>query len=162
MGEGEWLDDTEQRAWQGMLGFARRSLLEIQRGLDAHDMLAVHYDILATLSAAADQTLQLSDLASTVGSSQSRLTQRLKLLIERGEVEVTPSPDDGRVKYATLTSAGTQRLRAVAPDHVRDVRRIVFDHLDAHETQVLAEAFTKIAANLQEQSRRGANGSSKN
>lgn len=146
MTEPEWLDDTEQKAWLGMLGFARRSLLEIQRGLDAHEMLAVHYDILATLSAAADQTLQLSCLADTVGSSQSRLTQRLKLLIERGEVEVKPSPDDGRVKHATLTSAGSQRLEAVAPDHVRDVRRILFDHIDAHETKVLAEVFAKTAS----------------
>lgn len=142
-----------------MLAFARRSLLEIQRGLDAHDMLGVHYDILATLSAAPDHTLQLSSVADTIASSQSRLTQRLKCLIERGEVEVEPSLDDGRVKYATLTSAGLRRLQAVAPDHVRDVRRIVFDHLDAHETEVLAEAFTKIAANLQDQNPRAAKGS---
>lgn len=151
MTEPAWLDDTEQKAWQGMLVFARRNLLEIQRGLNAHDMLAVHYDILATLSAAPDQTLQLSGLADTVACSQSRLTQRLKLLIERGEVEVKPSLEDGRVKYATLTFDGLQRLRAVAPDHVRDVRRIVFDHLDAHETKVLADAFTRIAANLEDQ-----------
>lgn len=141
-----------------MLGFVRRSFLEIQRGLNAHDMLGVHYDILATLSAAPDQTLQLSCIADTVALSQSRLTQRLKLLIERGEVEIKPSLHDRRAKHATLTPAGSQRLQEVAPDHVRDVRRIVFDHLDAHETEVLAEAFSKIAANLRDQSPRAANG----
>jgi DNA-binding MarR family transcriptional regulator len=125
--------------------------LNVERTLKEHNMLVVHFEILAKLSAAPDHTLLLSTLAELANLSQSRLTNRIKTLTKRGEVVIRPDPADGRAKLATLTKTGLERLERVAADHVREIRHLVFDNLDANETAVFADAFAKIAANLCEQ-----------
>ena len=58
----------------------------------------------------------------------------------------SPDSDDGRGKNATLTGSGRRLLETVAPLHVEDVQRIVFDHLSTSETANLATALSKVAA----------------
>ncbi len=61
---------------------------------------------------------------------------------------IDPDPDDGRAKQAALTEAGLARLEAVAPDHVADVHRLLFDHLDPTQTEALADALSTVAQRL--------------
>ena len=143
-----WLDDTEDQAWKGLLAIAQRAFPEIERDLRAHDMLGVHYHILVSLSAAPDQAIRLCDLANSANLSQSRLTHRLRTLIDRGDIVVTASPDDGRTKLAKLTPAGGRRLETVPPQHVETVRRLIFDHLSAEQVAALAEALAPVATSL--------------
>lgn len=148
MAEPRWLDETQQQAWRAFLVLVNRGLPELERTLKEHDLLVVHYSILVALSGTPGDAMRLSDLADAANLSQSRLTHRLQTLIERGDVSIDPDPDDGRGKNATLTQAGRRRLESVAPVHVEDVQRLVFDHLDATETDCLARALSKIAGNL--------------
>ena len=148
MSEPRWLDDTQQRAWRGLLVFINRGVPEIERTLKEHGLLVVHYSILFTLSDAPNNTLRLSELADMANVSQSRLTHRMKTLTERGLVCIEADADDGRAKNASLTDEGIRLLEAVAPCHVEDVQRVLFDHLDPAETQALADGFAKVAANL--------------
>ncbi len=148
MVETRWLDDTEQQAWRALLVFVNRGLPELARTLKEHDLLVVHYSILVALSGAPNDTMRLSDLADAANVSQSRLTHRLRTLVGRGDVVISADADDRRGKHAHLTAAGRQRLEQVAPLHVEDVRRLVFDHLDDHETAALADALSKIAGAL--------------
>ncbi len=143
-----WLDDTQQRAWQAVLVFVNRGLPELERTLKAQGLLVVHYSILVALSSAPDDTMRLSELADAANLSQSRLTHRLRTMIDDGHVEITADDDDGRAKNARLTPAGRQLLERVAPIHAEDVQRLVFDHLDAAETTALADALSKIACTL--------------
>jgi DNA-binding MarR family transcriptional regulator len=151
MSEPRWLDEVQQQAWQGLLCFINRGLPEIERTLKQDDLLVVHYSILVTLSAAADRTLRLSELADVANLSQSRLTHRMRTLVERGYVVIAPDPDDGRAKNATLTAAGFGWLETVAPRHVEDLQRLLFDHLDAEQTRAVADGFGKVADSLCEQ-----------
>ena len=147
--EPRWLDKDEAAAWRGLLAVVQRAFPEIERDLRAHhDMLAVHYHILVTLSEAPERTMRLAELADTANLSQSRLTHRLRTLIERGEVEICQDPRDGRAKHATLTKAGQQRLDTAAPDHVETVRRLIFDHLSPSQTVALAKALAPVAQSL--------------
>ena len=148
MTEPRWLDETQQRAWRGLLVFVNRGLPQIERSLKEQGLLVVHYSILVALSSAPDDTMRLTELADAANLSQSRLTHRLKTMIERGHVEITADEEDGRGKNATLTRSGRQLLENVAPIHAEDVQRLVFDHLDANETAALAEALSKIAQTL--------------
>ncbi|MEM7337159.1 MAG: MarR family winged helix-turn-helix transcriptional regulator [Actinomycetota bacterium] len=144
-----WLDADESQAWNGLLAVVQRAFPEIERDLRTnHDMLAVHYHILVSLSGAPEHTLRLSDLAHTANLSQSRLTHRLRVLVDRGDVEITQHPDDKRAKHARLTEGGLQRLRTVAPAHVATVRRLIFDHLSPAQSRALAGALAPIAASL--------------
>lgn len=143
--EPNWLNDTEQQAWRALLEVYLRLFPEIERGLRGFDLLQVEYGVLVALSESPDQWCQLSDLAHLADISPSRLSHRLATMEERGDIERRTSTEDGRVVYATLTDAGRRRLETVAPHHVADVRRLVFDHLDEAQTAALADAFTNIA-----------------
>ena len=148
MTEPRWLDDTQHQAWRGLLVFVNRGLPQIERTLKEQGLLVVHYSILVALSSAPDDTMRLTELADAANLSPSRLTHRLKTMIERGHVEITADEEDGRGKNATLTRSGRRLLEHVAPIHAEDVQRLVFDHLDAGETAALADALAKIAVTL--------------
>ena len=143
-----WLDETQQEAWRGLRAVMFRAFPEMERTLKAHDLLAVHYHILATLSDAPDRTLRLSELAEGANMSQSRLTHRLRILVERGEVAISEDDDDRRVKNATLTQAGQNRLEHLAPIHIEDVQRLIVDPLTAEQTRALADAVSTIGDHL--------------
>lgn len=145
----EWLAPYEVDAWLGLLAIVQRAFPEIARQLrDDHDMLPVHYHILVALDDAPGRALQLSELARSAGLSQSRLTHRLRTLIDRGDVEVAPDPEDGRSKKATLTSTGHTRLVESTPSHAETVRRVIFDHLTQEQAQQLGDALAPVAASL--------------
>lgn len=148
MTETRWLDETQQQAWQGLLVLMNRGFPAIERTLKEHDLLAVHYSILVALSVAPEHTLRLSGLADIANLSQSRLTHRLRTLTDRGDVTIEADSTDRRGKNATLTDTGLRRLESVAPVHVEDVQRLVFDRLDPDETECLARAMSKIAGGL--------------
>ncbi len=148
MEEPRWLDETQQQAWRAFLVMVNRGMPILERTLKEHDLLVVHYAILVALSESPAHTMRLSDLADTANLSQSRLTHRLRVLTDRGDVSLHQDPQDGRGKNATLTNAGRRRLESVAPLHAENVQRVVFDHLDPTETECLARALSKIAGNL--------------
>jgi DNA-binding MarR family transcriptional regulator len=143
-----WLDETQQQAWRALLVFINRGLPQLERTLKGHDLLVVHYSMLVALSSAQNDTMRLSDLADAANLSQSRLTHRLRTLVERGIVEITADPDDGRGKNATLTTSGRALLESVAPLHAEDVQQLFFDHLTPTDSANLASALSKVAYSL--------------
>lgn len=146
--EPRWLNDDQAVAWRGLLAVINRAFPEIERTLKTHGLMAVHYTILVALSEAPDRSMGLGALADAANLSQSRLTHRIKTLVEAGDVVVAPDPDDGRAKVARLTASGFARLEGVAPAHVEDVQRLVFDHLDEDQTEALADALCTVAEAL--------------
>lgn len=148
MDEARWLNETQAQAWRALLVFVNRGLPQLERSLKEQGLLVVHYSILVALSGAPDKTMRLSDLADAANLSQSRLTHRLKTMTGRHQILITADDEDGRGKNATLTTDGQQLLEAVAPIHVEDVQRLIFDHLDATETANLAQAMSKVAQSL--------------
>jgi DNA-binding MarR family transcriptional regulator len=142
-----WLDDTEQRAWRGLVAFVTVGIPRIERTFRAHGLVHLEYGILAVLSEH-EAGLRLRTLAHVLGVSPSRLTHRMSKLTERGLVEQQPCAEDGRGSVATITSSGHDLLRAIAPAHVEDVRAAVFDHLDAGAVAGLAGAMTSVASGL--------------
>lgn len=146
-----WLDETEDRAWRGLLVLFNRAMPELERTFREHGLLAIQYGMLVALAEAEGRTKRLSDLADRANMSQSRLTHRMRDLVTSGDVVVTVDPDDHRAKNATLTAQGLRRLKTVAPVHIADVRRLVFDRLDPAQTAALADAMTVLAAGFCDQ-----------
>lgn len=145
MSEPRWLDPVQMQAWQGLIAIVNRAFPEIERPMKAQGMRAVQYGILVALDGTPDRTLTLSELADIANTSQSRLSHRLKDLVRDGFVEVSESDHDARVKNATLTAAGRQRIAEIAPSHAEAVQTVIFDHLTAEQTVSLADAFSSIA-----------------
>lgn len=141
-----WLSADEQRAWRAFLE-ATASLfddldgqLQRQAGLSHGD-----YEILVRLSEAGGRRMRMSDLAAHTLFSRSRLSHAVNRLEAAGLVEREPCETDRRGTFAVLTKAGLERLEAVAPSHVAEVRRRVFDNLtpaQVGQLEAIASAVT--------------------
>ncbi|MGZ6826964.1 MAG: MarR family winged helix-turn-helix transcriptional regulator [Mycobacteriales bacterium] len=136
----QWLTEDEQRAWLAWLGATELLMgaLDAQLQRDAGFPHA-YYAILAQLSAAPERTLRMSDLASVVNASPSRLSHAVSKLEERGWVHRRACPTDGRSTLATLTDEGFAVLERTAPGHVAAVRANLVDRLTPEQVGQLEQ-----------------------
>ncbi|QQC87212.1 MarR family winged helix-turn-helix transcriptional regulator [Streptomyces alfalfae] len=109
------------------------------------------YGVLARLSMADEHTMRLSDLARDCDSTQPRLSKVMDRFEARDRVGRRPGPDDSRYTLATLTDTGRQKLAEAAPEHVAQVKRLVFDPLTAAQRRHLGTALTRIAATVRQE-----------
>ena len=135
-----WLDDAEQDAWRQLAGVMTRlpAALDAQLQRDA-DLSHFGYWVLAMLSEAPDRSLRMSELADRANASLSRLSHGVGRLEKQGWVRRERTAQDGRGTVAVLTEQGLAKVVATAPGHVEQVRRLVFDGLDAEDVRRLAE-----------------------
>ena len=136
--EPRWLDDQEMATWLPLI----RLIYLLPQALDRQlreEMGISHtwYSMLAVLSAAPDRTLSMGELARLSMASPSRLTHAIDTMESRGWVERRPCPTDKRSHFAILTDEGMTALEAIAPSHVAEVRRLVFDRLDREQVEQL-------------------------
>lgn len=81
------------------------------------------YAALVHLSEAPDRTLPMGDLAVLMTMSPSGTTRLVGNLEQRGLAQRSTSPEDGRLKLASLTGEGYDALEAAAPAPADDLRR---------------------------------------
>jgi DNA-binding MarR family transcriptional regulator len=138
--EPRWLDSDERRAWLGLVVMMTsfEAALDQQLRQDSGISHAT-YLVLAALSRAPGETLRMSDLAEMTHGSQSRLSHSVARLEEQELVERTRPEADKRIVHATLTEGGRALLRAAAPGHVAQVRRVLIDRLSPEQLRQLTE-----------------------
>ena len=95
----KWLNDTEQRAWRALIALVQVELPKLESSFRDFDLLHVEYGLLVALSEAQDDVLRMTALAEAANVSQSRLSHRMRRLVERGLIEQRQCTDDGRVTY---------------------------------------------------------------
>src|ERR1700754_2541264 len=147
--ETPWLDGEEQRAWDQL----STMILRLQPVLSTHlqrefGVSQFEYLILARLSESPGSMMRMSALAPLSGSSLPRLSQAVGRLEKRGWIVRQPDDSDSRYTLAVLTRAGLAQLREMAPSHVADVRRLVFDRLTRAQTRQLGAISQKILDGL--------------
>jgi DNA-binding MarR family transcriptional regulator len=144
--EPRWLSAVEQRAWRGWIDAARRIETATERQLkDDSGLSSDDYEVMVRLSEAPDRSMRMSELATCVANSPSRLSQRIDRMERAGLVCRLPCEHDGRVLHAHLTDEGYARLEAAAPGHVHEVRRQFVDRLNADEIEFLADILPRLA-----------------
>ena len=145
MANTRWLSDIEQRAWRSWIDAARRIDVALDRQLKSdHGLSLDDYEVLVRLSEVDEAGMRMSDLAISVASSPSRLSQRVDRMVEGGLICREASADDGRVALACLTDEGRARLEAAAPGHVEEARRQFIDRLTPAQIEVLAEILPEL------------------
>jgi DNA-binding MarR family transcriptional regulator len=144
-----WLSADEQRAWRAYRHM--RTLLDLQltRDLGTDSGLSEpDYDVLSTLSEAAEGRWRASELATRLLWSSSRLAHHVGRMERRGLVRRRASADDGRGAVIELTDAGWSTLRSAAPLHVASVRRRFIDLLTPAELATLGGIAQKVLDHL--------------
>ena len=147
----DWLNETEQAAWRGWIDASRRVLAATDRQLkDDAGLTTDDYEVFVRLSESDDHRLRMSDLASSVTNSPSRLSQRIDRLSRNGFVERVRCVEDARVWWVELTAAGRAKLESTAPGHVAEVRDVFVSRLTADEIRFLADVLPRLADSLEE------------
>jgi DNA-binding MarR family transcriptional regulator len=140
-----WLDRTEMAAWLPLVRLVTLLPQRLDRQLREDAGIGhVYYQVLAMLSEAPDGQLRMSELAGLTATSPSRMSHAVAALEERGWVVRCPAEQDGRGQLTRLTAAGRTAIEQLAPGHVAEVRRLVFDPLTDDEVDQLARITTKL------------------
>lgn len=144
LGETE-LDETQVRAWHGLLAVTLVGMPQVERVFRRHGLVHVEYGLLTALSL---RPCRLSDLATLTNVSISRLSHRISKLVERGLVTLRPDSSDGRASVAEITEEGRGVICSIAPDYARAQREVLFDHLTPEQTAALADALQAVGTRL--------------
>ena len=151
--EPRWLDEKQARAWRGYRRMRALLDLQITRDLMQDSGLSdADYDVLSNLSETSPHRLRLSELATTMLWSKSRLSHHLTRMQQRGLVDREECPGDARGSIIVLTPLGLRAIQEAAPHHVESVRRNMIDLLTGEEIAALDTLSHRVVAHLNAQS----------
>lgn len=140
MDDVRWLSDEEAEVWRRYLYATQLLLRTLDRQLQ-HDSGLTHsqYGILVRLTELPGRSSRITELASLMEHSQSRMSHAVASLVRAGFVRRETDSADRRVVRAVLTQAGEAALAEAAPGHVRCVRENLFDGLDPAQLHQLRD-----------------------
>ena len=135
-----WLSSQEREGWLfiSSIIFSLTRKMENQLQTEA-GISFVEYMVLAMLSESKDLSLTMTELAITTNTLPARLSRVVARLEKDGYVRRSLSAEYRRVSICHLLPAGEQKIHEVAPSHVGEVRRQIFDHLTPEQVEQLAE-----------------------
>lgn len=138
--EPRWLDEAEMAAWLPLTRVVYLLPQALDRQLRVESGIShTYYQMLALLSAQPERTTSMGELARLTTTSPSRLSHAVGGLEKRGWMERFPCPGDRRIQYVRLTDTGFAELERIAPGHVAEVRRVLFDRLSREQVEQLRE-----------------------
>lgn len=151
MGDVQWLDQRELRAWQRLQQMHLRLDGELARQLAAESGLSYSdYVVLVALTEQPDGRLRLFELARVLGWEKSRLSHHISRMEGRGLVAKEQCDHDRRGAYVVVTKSGRKEIEAAAPGHVAAVRRLFIDRLTPEQLDVIAAVAECVLAGLDE------------
>src|SRR4051794_32989779 len=144
-----WLDEHQQRVWQGDLHVNQALFAVLEQQLARESGLSgADYRVLHPLSQAPGGLLRARDLGSDIGWDRSRLSHHLSRMETRGLVTREECAEDARGLMVRLTKAGRRAIDKAAPGHAEAVRRYFFDQLSNREIDAMAAVFEGLLANV--------------
>ena len=149
MSDPRWLDETEQAAWRGHLRMTWLLAAAVARDLVRDSGLsAADYQVLVQLSESENHEMRISELATSMMWSKSRLSHQLSRMKERGLVCRRECRSDARGSFAVLTPEGLEAITKAAPAHVESVRRHFIDRLDRRQVEAMATISSTLVEHL--------------
>lgn len=156
MGEPQWLDEREQRAWRSFVTMQEGLSEYIERQLRTHSgMSSADYEVLAHLSEAPEGRLRSNALARLLRWEKGRLSQHLTRMQNRGLIRREPCPTDQRGAVVVITERGRALIERAAPLHASDIRNVLIDHITPAQLDVLTELGDQVRARLAEIEQQG-------
>ncbi|PFG16036.1 MarR family transcriptional regulator [Propionicimonas paludicola] len=139
-----WLSEDQQRIWRLYLNGVAKITEVLDAELRQFGLDLGEYEILVHLSESPDHQLRMSDLASRVRQSRSRLTHTVARMETKGLISRLSCPSDRRGVIANMTQAGYALLVEAAPYHVESVRRILVDPVSKADFTALGRAMQAV------------------
>ena len=139
-------DRLANQAWEAMLTAHTRLMRQFEAADVWDDLSMREYDVLYTLSKC-DRPVRMRELGREVLLSQPGLSRLVDRLVQRGLVERSPDPADGRSVRVALTPAGRERQKQVGRQHARSVARAM-SAVDPNDLARLRAITTKLVDHL--------------
>jgi DNA-binding MarR family transcriptional regulator len=108
----------------------------------------IEHDVMAWLAAAPGRRLRMLDLATRLRITPGGLTRIIDRLVDRGWVERDRPAENRREVYATLTGAGTAKLRTARVAYSRVIEDTFARHLDEQDLLALGRITDKLLDRL--------------
>ena len=145
----QWLNAEEMRAWRGYIVGAALLEYRLNRELqEEHNITIADYEILARLSEQPGMRMRMTQLATDVAASKSRVSHQVGRLETAQLVRREGCPNDGRGIFAILTDRGFELLCKAAPTHLRGVREHLIDRLTPEQRDTMTTVFEDLAQRL--------------
>lgn len=141
-----WLSAEQQRIWRTYLSGVARINDHLNNALRCFHLDLNEYEILVALSEAPGHAIRMSELASSVHQSRSRLTHTATRMEQQGLLERCRADEDRRGVLARLTERGMELLVEAAPTHVRSVREALVDVMAPEDFRALGRAMGAVLA----------------
>jgi DNA-binding MarR family transcriptional regulator len=93
--------------------------------------------------------MRLSDLAAAVELDASTVSRQIKQLEDKGIVERTADPEDGRASLIRMTSEGRDVIQAAFRRRFERLK-VVLEPWSQHDRDLLQDLLTRLAADLRE------------
>ncbi|GAC1470212.1 MAG: MarR family transcriptional regulator [Chloroflexota bacterium] len=149
MTEPRWLSEQEQEIWIAYLLATRLLWGQLERDMQrGTNMPLTYYEILSVLSDRPDRSARMSDIATMLQVSPSRLSHAVTRLESMGCVRREICPSDRRGWLAVLTEEGSRLVESAAPTHVESVRNRLFNQLTGIQREQLGEISKSLLAHL--------------
>lgn len=133
-----WLNAQEMRVWRRWLRVQSELPAALGRAMNRDSGLSMQdFETLVRLSEAEEGRLRISALAEQMYWERSRLSHHLRRMLTRGLVAKEECKSDGRGAFVSITAAGQEALDAAAPGHVRVVRQLFLDDVEADDLDSL-------------------------
>ncbi len=142
--EPRWLSTPQQAIWRDYLNATARINEKLDAELRSFGLDLGEYEILVHLSESPELQLRMSDLASAVRQSRSRLTHTVTRMERKGLILRKSCPSDRRGVIAVLTGSGLTLLKTAAPTHVESVREVFIDRVDPDDLAALGRAMNAV------------------
>lgn len=110
------------------------------------------YDVLIELFEAEGKQLRMYELAQRVVLSRSSITRLVDQLAKQEFLTRKMDPEDRRGSYAVLTEAGEAALRRSWPFYREAIQRHFGAFLADDEAAIIAQAFSRIHAAIDDES----------
>jgi DNA-binding MarR family transcriptional regulator len=143
------LDEQEARAWRSFMRMTDVLRTQLARDLQQESgMSEADYAVLVQLSEEPEGRLRMTDLATRMLWSKSRLSHQIGRMESRGLVRKEDCPSDARGAFAALTPAGFAEIRRAAPAHVESLRRHFISLLNREQLAQLSAISDKVLSHL--------------
>lgn len=153
MGDTEWLDDRESRAWRGLQFMNMQVDGELARRLASSSALSLQdYVVLVGLTDDPSGRIRLNRLGDSLAWEKSRLSHQITRMEKRGLVSKEKCAEDKRGSYVVITPKGRTEIEAAAPGHLEAVRELFIDRLTNQQLDTLAEIAETVIAAMGQQS----------
>ena len=139
------LDRSELRSWYQLIQGIRALQAALDRRL-RHDAGMSHDDylVLARLYRAPEKKMTMTQLATEVEFSPSRLSNTMGRFETRGWIVRKAGGGDKRSVEARLTEEGIRLTKKVTDKHLHHVKELVIDTLGPETARQTAEALGRI------------------